>query len=325
MVRRVNGRPTWLVVFAVLAALAVAVPAMAQNGMVKGTVRDEKGAIVEGAKVVISQSGGTGRKFETKTDKKGEFIQIGLPSGAYSVSAEKDRLASMPAGVSVSASRPAEVALVVSAAAGTNTKASQEAAAALRKTFEEGVTASNAGKHEEAIAKFQQGITQNAACADCYNNIGYSYTQLKQYDKAEEAYKKATEIRPNDAAAYNGLANLYNAQRKFDQAAQASAKATELLGGGGGAAAAGGGNADALYNQGVILWNGGKIPEAQKAFADAIAANPNHAEAHYQLGMALVNQGKLSEAATEFETYLKLSPDGPNAATAKGLVGQLKK
>jgi len=41
--------------------------------------------------------------------------------------------------------------------------------------------------------------------------------------------------------------------------------------------------------------------------------------------MALVNQGKLPEAATEFETYLKLAPDGPNAATAKGLVAQLKK
>jgi tetratricopeptide (TPR) repeat protein len=322
MVRRVNGRPTWVLVVMVLAAVALAVPAFAQNGMVKGTVRDEQGAVVDGAKVIIAQSGGTGRKFETKSDKKGEFIQIGLPSGAYSVSAEKDKLAAPPAGVNVSASRPAEVSLVVTAAGGANTKASQDAAAALKKTFEEGVTASNAGNHNDAIAKFQQGITQNANCADCYNNIGYSYMQLKDYDKAEAAYKKATEIRPNDAAAYNGLANLYNAQKKFDEAAAASAKATSL---GASGAAGGGGNADALYNQGVILWNGGKIAEAQKAFADAVAANPNHAEAHYQLGMALVNQGKLPEAATEFETYLKLAPDGPNAATAKGLVAQLKK
>jgi tetratricopeptide (TPR) repeat protein len=323
MVRRVNGRPTWMLVVMVLAAVAFAVPALAQNGMVKGTVRDEQGQIVEGARVTIAQSGGTGRKFETRSDRKGEFIQIGLPSGAYSVSAEKEKLASMPASVNVSASRPAEVSLVVTAAAGANTKASQEAAAALKKVFEEGVTASNAGNHNAAIEKFQQGIAQNANCADCYNNIGFSYMQLKDYEKAEAAYKKATEIRPNDAAAYNGLANLYNAQKKFDEAAAASAKATQLSGAGG--AAGGGGSADALYNQGVILWNGGKIAEAQKAFADAVAANPNHAEAHYQLGMALVNAGKLPEAATEFETYLKLSPDGPNAATAKGLVAQLKK
>ena len=96
MVRRVNGRPTWVLVFMVLAAVALAVPAFAQNGMVKGTVRDEQGQPVDGAKVAIAQTGGTGRKFETKSDKKGEFIQIGLPSGQYSVSAEKDKLASPP-------------------------------------------------------------------------------------------------------------------------------------------------------------------------------------------------------------------------------------
>ena len=75
-----------------------------------------------------------------------------------------------------------------------------------------------------------------------------------------------------------------------------------------------------MFNQGVILWNAGKIAEAKKQFEGAIAANPNHAEAHYQLGMALVNEGNLAGAATEFETYLKLAPTGPNAATAKGIL-----
>jgi len=130
-------------------------------------------------------------------------------------------------------------------------------------------------------------------------------------------------LKPDLAEAYSGLASLYNAQRKFDLAATASAKATELSGAGAGSA--GGGNADALFNQGVILWNGGKIADAKKAFQSAIAANPNHAEAHYQLGMALVNEGNLAAAASEFETYVKLAPEGPNAATAKSLMAQLKK
>jgi Flp pilus assembly protein TadD len=80
-----------------------------------------------------------------------------------------------------------------------------------------------------------------------------------------------------------------------------------------------------MFNQGVILWNAGKIPEAKKQFEGAIAANPNHAEAHYQLGMALVNEGNLPGAATEFDTYLKLAPTGPNAATAKGILATIKK
>ena len=50
--------------------------------MVRGTVVDDKGAPVEGAKITIEMSGGTGRRFETKSDKKGEYIQIGLASGS---------------------------------------------------------------------------------------------------------------------------------------------------------------------------------------------------------------------------------------------------
>src|SRR6185295_15130706 len=160
-------------------------------------------------------------------------------------------------------------------------------------------------------------------CADCYYNIGFLHTQKKEYEKAEVAYKKAVELKADYADAYNGLANVYNAQRKFDEAAAASTKAASLAGSAPGAL--GGGNADALFNQGVILWNAGKIADAKKSFEGAIAAKPDHAEAHYQLGMALVNENNLAAAATEFETYLKIAPTGPNAATAKGLLATLKK
>ncbi len=324
MVRRF-GRPTWVLIVALVAVLASSISVLAQGGgMVRGTVIDDKGQPVEGATVVILATGATSRKFEVKTNRRGEFIQIGLASGPYTLTAEKDKLGTPPSNVTVRVGAPAEVRLVLGIAAAGATKEAAAKAEELKKAFEEGVAASNAGKHDEAIAKFNQGIALSPNCFDCYNNIGYSHTQKKEFDQAEAAYKKSTEIKPDDAAAWNGLANVYNAQRKFDLAAQAGAKATELagvIGASGGAS----GNADAQYNQGVILWNAGKIAEAKKAFEGAVAANPNHAEAHYQLGMALVNEGNLAGGATEFETYLKLSPDGPNAATAKSLVAQLKK
>jgi tetratricopeptide (TPR) repeat protein len=93
------------------------------------------------------------------------------------------------------------------------------------------------------------------------------------------------------------------------------------------AASAGGGagNADATFNQGIILWNQGKIADAKAKFEETIKLNANHADAHFQLGMALLNEGKLPEAVTAFETYLKLAPDGQFATQAKGMVAQLKK
>jgi Flp pilus assembly protein TadD len=323
MVRRLNGRHAWLVVCAALVAVSMAAPVSAQStGMVRGIVKDATGKPVDGAKVTIDAEGNN-RHFETKTDKKGEFVQIGLAPGPYKVTGEKDKVVSAPATVSVrvAAGNPITLILGAGGAAGVSPEAAAKAAE-LKKTFDEGVADSHAGNHAAAVAKFTHAAELNEKCADCFYNIAYSENQLKEYEKAETAYKKAIELKPDYAEAYSGLANTYNAERKFDLASAASAKAIELAGSGGGA---GGGSADAMFNQGVILWNAGKIAEAKKQFEGAVAADPTHAESHYQLGMALVNEGNLAGAATEFETYLKLSPNGPNAATAKGILGTIKK
>jgi tetratricopeptide (TPR) repeat protein len=324
MIRRVNGRRPWLLAFAAVAALAIALPAFAQStGLVKGVVKDEKGQPVDGAKITIEFQDGVNRKFEGKSDKKGEFLQIGLPPGGYKITAEKDKLSAAQL-VRVRIGQTAETSLVLgAAAAGGNAEAAKKSAE-LKKAFDEGVEASRAGRQDDAVAAFTRAAEVNPSCYDCYYNIGFAESQKKDYEKAEASYKKAIELKPDYAEAYTGLANVYNAQRKFDEASAASAKANEL-GGGAAAGAAGGGNADALFNQGVILWNAGKVADAKKQFEAVVAANPNHAEAHYQLGMVLVNEGNLAGAAAEFETYLKLSPAGPNAAQAKALVAQLKK
>jgi tetratricopeptide (TPR) repeat protein len=322
MVRRLNGRLLWLA-GAALIALAIALPAAAQStGMVKGVVKDAQGQPVDAAKVSIDMSEGVTRHFETKSNKKGEFVQIGLPPGRYTVTAEKDKLASAPSMAAVSVGRPSEVNLVLGG--GGPSKEAVAKNAELKKAFEEGIAANQAGNYDQAITSFNHAAEINPQCFDCHYNMGYVYSQKKEYDKAEAEYKKALELKPGYAEAYNGLATIYNAQRKFDLAAEASQKAMEA-GAGGGAGGAGGGNADAMYNQGVILWNAGKIPDAKKQFEAAVAANPSHAEAHYQLGMALVNEGNLNGAAEQFDTYLKLSPNGPNAATAKGILSTIKK
>ena len=79
-----------------------------------------------------------------------------------------------------------------------------------------------------------------------------------------------------------------------------------------------------MYNQGVILWNAGKIPEAKKQFEAAVAANPNHAESHYQLGMALLNEGNMACGSDRIRDVPEALAEGPNAPTAKAMVAQLE-
>lgn len=244
MDRRISGRLSWLVAAAFTASLVAAVPALAQStGMVKGVVTDDKGQPVDAAKVTIEMNGGTGRKFETKTNKKGEYIQIGLASGAYKVVAEKDSLGSAPANVSVRANTTQEANLTLALASAAAVKEAQAKNAAIQKVFDEGVQLSNAGQHDQAIAKFNEAIAIIPTCYNCYNNIAFSYTAKKDYANAEAAYKKSTEVKPDDAAAYVGLAGIYFNTGKAADAKPLVEKAVSLDPS----------NADAHYIYGMTL------------------------------------------------------------------------
>ena len=304
-------------------ALGLSAPAVAQStGMIKGKVVDAKGQPVEDAKILIEFTEGVNRKNETKTNKKGEFIQIGLFPGQYRVTASKEKVGQQSFEARVRIGSAADVNFQLSPESGL-TDADKQKNAALQTAFQGGIEAARGGQHETAIAKFTEAAGMMPTCHDCYYNIGYSYSQLQKYTEAEAAFKKAIELKPTSVEAYNGLATIYNAQKKFDEAAAASAKAAELAGGATGAG--GGGNAEAIYNQGVILWNAGKYAEAKANFEKAISIKPDMAEAHYQLAMANLNLGQMEAAVTAFEGYLKVAPTGPHAEEAKNAIAALKK
>ncbi len=87
----------------------------------------------------------------------------------------------------------------------------------------------------------------------------------------------------------------------------------------------GGGSADAVYNQGIILWNQGKIPEAKVKFEEAIEANPNHAESISSSEWRCSTKVKFLRPSPAFEKYLSLAPEGQFAGQAKAMLAQLKK
>jgi tetratricopeptide (TPR) repeat protein len=307
-------------VVALVVALGLAAPAAAQStGMVKGKVVDAKGQPIEGARVLIEYADGVNRKNETKSNKKGEFIQIGLFPGNYRITASKDGVGAQTFDVRVRIGQAAEVNFQLSPQAGMSEE-DKKRSAALQGALTSGEALLKEGKHDEAIAKFNEALAVLPNCHVCYYYIGTANAQKQQFPEAEAALKKASEIKPDFAEAYNALAGVYNQQKKYDEALAASAKAAELSGAGGGA-----GNAAAIYNQGVSLWNAQKFPEAKAQFEKAVAIDPNMAEAWYQLGMANLNTGDMPGAITAFEGYLKAAPNGPKAAEAKTILSQLKK
>jgi TolA-binding protein len=298
-------------------------PAWAQTGQIRGKIVDAENKPVEGVKVIVQQTD-TNTKFELKTKKNGEYMQIGVPPGQYKITAEKDGLsATKTTRISLDMT---EVNLTLSKGGAATADMSKEErakaearVAGIKSAYADAAALSNAGKYDEAIAKFNEVLKDVPKCPECYIGIGASSAAKKDYPAAEAAYKKAIELDPATIDAYNGLATIYNDQKKFPEAQAMSAEAMKRSSAGGGS-----GGADTMYNAGVISWNANDFAKAQEQFTAAVAANPNHAESHFMLGQVNLNLGKLPDAAKEFETYVKLAPNGPNAKDAASKVEMLK-
>ena len=318
---------------AALLVTFMAATALAQQPVFRGKVVDEKGAPVAGAEMVFAAQFQTLTRT-TKTDSKGEFLMVGLPSGEFLITTKKEGVGedltktrvtqgqNAPVTLTLRPAAPANAGPVVAAATGGSAAANKEAQA-LQAMAKIGSEHLNAGRNDEAIAAFGEIVGKAPTCADCHFNLGMGYLNKKQYAEAETSFKKAIELKPDHANAHAQLAAAYNAQRKFDLAAEASAKAAQLSGAGG-AAGAGGGNAEALYNQGVALFNGQKFTDAKTAFEAATKADPNMALAHYQLGMTALNLGDFALAVSSLEKYLQLDPNGAKAAEVKASLPALK-
>ena len=193
-----------------------AVPALAQS-VVRGKVVDAQGKAVADA-TVLFEATDANRKTQTKTDKNGDFLQVGLSSGSYKVTASKDGVGSqtLNSNVRQGPNNPLSFTLTTSS---NLSNADKEAAVALQAAAAAAMEAMKAGRHDEAIAKFNEVIAKMPTCADCHYNLGTVYVAKQDLPQAEAAFKKMVELKPDAAEGYTGLAGVYNAQKKFDLAA----------------------------------------------------------------------------------------------------------
>jgi tetratricopeptide (TPR) repeat protein len=137
--------------------------------------------------------------------------------------------------------------------------------------------------------------------------------------KGIDAYQKAIELDPTDAATHNNFALALAKAKKFDETQKELQKAAELD-----PPKAG----QYYYNLGALLTNSGQSEAAIEAFKKAITADPNHAESYYQLGISMMSKVTMVDnkpvaapgTVEAFQKYLQLAPNGTNAATAQEML-----
>jgi tetratricopeptide (TPR) repeat protein len=204
---------------------------------------------------------------------------------------------------------------------------------ALNDAFNTGKTALDTKQYDVAIENLEKAKTmdpnQNVIwgnLADAYGGAAKTKTgadQQAMLEKAIENYKKAIELKPDDAAYHNNYALLLAQTKKPEEALVELTKAAQLD-----PPSAG----KYYFNGGAVLVNLGQNDAASGMFKKAIEADPEYAEAHYQYGLSLYAKattaadGKIvppEGTKDEFQKYLEISPTGPNAETAKAMLSSM--
>ncbi len=72
-----------------------------------------------------------------------------------------------------------------------------------------GVLQAQGRQRDQAIASFARAIAANGSNAFAYGWLGILYRESSDYAHAEQAYRKAIELKPEDAAAHLNLGILY--------------------------------------------------------------------------------------------------------------------
>lgn len=294
--------------------------ASAQMGTARGKVLDDKGQPLEGVKITIEFQGGINRKNDTKTNKKGEYTQVGLAPGNYKITAEKEGFQTTFVQYKISLGEATvipEMKLQPGKSSGQNAAAAaaaDKAIAEIRAKVDQAIGLVKEGKLAEAETVYTELAASNPTIPQLYYNLGVVQMQAKKIPESEASFLKAIEIKPDYADASNALVNLYLGSGQGPKAVEYAQKT----------ATANPQDAKAQYQAGYALFHSGKQDEAVDALKKAQELDPANAEIDFYLGSIAVGKNDLVECAARMEKYIAAAPSGPNVAIANGLLTACK-
>ena len=156
------------------------------------------------------------------------------------------------------------------------------------------------GLHQDAIDYFERALTLGAETNFIYRNLGISYEQLDQTQKAEQAFLKALALNPDDATTLNYIGYWWaDENRRLDEALSFIKRAVELR-------PSSGYFADSL---GWVYFRLGRYDEAVAWLEKAIQLAPTDPLISDHLGDAYWQVGRRLEAQYKWRQALDMGID----------------
>ena len=295
----------------------------AGEGRIIGTIVDEAGAPIQDAKVLLTRPG-TGYKLEKTSDKKGQVMLLILDATQeYQIHVEKEGFSTYEGPVKPKLEDTLRLTFTLAKAA--PPQAAPKELSGKDKAilaYNEGVTALRNGDLAGAVPKFEQAASLNPELPEAHAVLAEVLLELKRYGDAVAAADRYLALKPGDE---RGLRVRYDALK----AAGDTAKAKEALDALVKADAKDPETAVRLFNEGAERTRAGQYDEAAVFFERAVQIapdDPKFAKAHYVLGISYAkDDAKKAQAKEHLQKFLQMTPDDPDAATAKQMLEYLNK
>jgi tetratricopeptide (TPR) repeat protein len=304
-----------LILFALWGASATDARAQA---MVRGSVVDEEGNPLQDVDIEIQFKGKDPKTFNRKTNDKGGYVQVGMPSGNYILVFSKEGFNSasiqswLPDGLSELEQVTLTPAQVVIEEA---PEAAPDVAGEIQEKFAKASEATQAGDLAQGEALYKEVLELAPDLAEARFNLGDIYRRQERWAEAEAEFKRVLELQPERSDSYSALAAVYNQSGKNAEAVAVLAQSAAQF------------PDDALlqFNLGVTFLNAQESDHAIAAFTRAVELDPSRIEAHFRIAQLLLGNGDLQGAISHLETYQAGTGQNPeNLAMSKEWLATLK-
>jgi tetratricopeptide (TPR) repeat protein len=307
----------------------LAFSALAQITTIEGDVKGTDGKPIQNAQIKITRTDIKGN-YDTKTNKKGHYLYMGLPMGKYTIDVIVDgKKVDSVAGVQTRPGDPIPVNFDLKSNQTENASKQAELQKAVEtgqmsKELERSLSPEQKAAMEKQMKDREAQMKKRNELNDSFNQ-GMAAMQAKQYDQAVTAFQKASEVDPGQQAVWAQLGEAYGklAEGKtgpdFDtnigKALEAYQKALELKPD----------DPASHNNYALALAKAKKFPEMQAELKKAADLDPtNGGKYYYNLGAILVNSGQNDAAGEAFKKAIELTPTYADAYYQYGvtLVGK---
>lgn len=310
-------KKTWIVLACVFAMTSIAFAQAGRGkGRLTGSVVNEKGEPVANATVKLEFEKG-GLKDETVTNAKGEwsFISLGTGGVLLIVIADGYLDGSAQAQVQQLEKNP-PVRILLREDRERKARVKDEASML---ELERGNQLFSERKFDEALEIFSKFAEINPNVYQIYFNIGDTYREKGEFDKANEQYaiaqakakEKADVIMQAKALASFGEICLR--QEKLKEAGDYFAQSIALN------------PKDEIlaYNVAEIFFGRNQTDKAIEYYLLATQIKPEWSEPYLKIGYAYLNKGDMAKAVAQLKEFLKRDPESAQAPVVQSLIDSL--